>query len=125
MKRSFLRGAPAAILAVGSVLWLSPAFAHARLVKAVPAVGATVANASELRLQFDEDVELEFSSVAVKPQSGGAVEAAKPALEVSDSKTLVVKFATPLAAGVYDVEWKAVSADTHRTQGHFSFTVKP
>ena len=31
----------------------------------------------------------------------------------------------PLAAGTYKVEWHAVSTDTHKTQGSYSFTVNP
>jgi methionine-rich copper-binding protein CopC len=30
-----------------------------------------------------------------------------------------------LGPGVYDVNWHAVSVDTHHTQGSFSFTVQP
>jgi methionine-rich copper-binding protein CopC len=29
-----------------------------------------------------------------------------------------------LAPGVYKVQWTAVAADGHRTQGHYNFTVK-
>ena len=39
------------------------AFAHAQLEKATPAVGGTVASASEVRLEFSEGVEPEFSKV--------------------------------------------------------------
>jgi methionine-rich copper-binding protein CopC len=28
-----------------------------------------------------------------------------------------------LKAGVYHVQWRVISVDTHRTQGNFSFTV--
>jgi methionine-rich copper-binding protein CopC len=31
----------------------------------------------------------------------------------------------PLAAGVYTVLWHATSVDTHKTEGHFTFTVAP
>jgi methionine-rich copper-binding protein CopC len=32
--------------------------------------------------------------------------------------------ASPLKPGVYSVKWHAVTADTHRTQGAFTFTVR-
>jgi len=38
---------------------------------------------------------------------------------------LIVKIAAPLPPGLYKVTWHAVSVDTHRTQGDFSFSVKP
>jgi methionine-rich copper-binding protein CopC len=28
-----------------------------------------------------------------------------------------------LASGVYQVQWRVISVDTHRTRGNFSFTV--
>jgi len=99
------------------------AFAHAQLEKATPGVGATVASASELKLEFSEAVEPKFTTVAVTGPSG-ALAAAKPTT-AGDGKLLVVKFAAPLAPGEYTVNWKAVSVDTHHTQGSFSFTVKP
>jgi len=40
-----------------------------------------------------------------------------------DGLSLVGTPARPLAAGVYEVKWHAVTADTHRMQGAFSFTV--
>ena len=49
-----------------------PAFAHAQLEKATPAVGGTVASASEIRLEFSEGVEPKFSKVSVTGP-GGAV----------------------------------------------------
>ena len=40
------------------------AFAHAQLEKATPAVGGTVASASEIRLEFSEGVEPKFSKIS-------------------------------------------------------------
>ena len=34
-----------------------------------------------------------------------------------------VPIAKPLSPGTYDVDWHAVSVDTHRVNGHFSFKV--
>jgi methionine-rich copper-binding protein CopC len=30
----------------------------------------------------------------------------------------------PLSAGIYKVNWRAVSTDTHKTEGNFAFSVK-
>ncbi len=42
-------------------LTATSAFAHAQLEKATPAVGGTVASASEIRLEFSEGVEPKFT----------------------------------------------------------------
>ena len=102
----------------------SSAFAHALLEKATPAVGSTVASASELRLEFSEGVEPKFSG-ATLTGAGGAAPLGKPVVDPSDNKILILKIEKPLAAGVYTVNWHAVSVDTHHTQSNFQFTVKP
>jgi len=100
------------------------AFAHAHLEKAMPAVGGTVASASEIRLEFSEGVEPRFSSVALMGPGGAAVSLGPAKIEAADQKVLIVPIAKPLAPGAYTVHWHAVSVDTHHTQGTFEFTVK-
>ena len=57
-----------------AVLFATAALAHAQLVSATPAVGATVASApGELKLKFSEGVEPRFSSVALSDATGAAV----------------------------------------------------
>ena len=46
------------------------AFAHARLQKATPDVGGTVASASEISLKFSEGVEPPFSGLALTAAGG-------------------------------------------------------
>jgi methionine-rich copper-binding protein CopC len=107
---------------------LSPAgaFAHAMLVKAVPAVGGTVrASPSEIRITYSEGVEPRFSGIEVKTASGQAVATGTASVDPSDRATLVVPLKAALAAGSYKVTWHVVSVDTHKTQGSFSFEVKP
>jgi methionine-rich copper-binding protein CopC len=101
------------------------ASAHAELQKATPAVGGTVAFASEIRLKFSEGVEPSFSGLALTA-AGGASMPLGPAKVVSgDPSVLVVPIVKPLAPGVYTVHWHAVSVDTHRAQGDFDFAVRP
>ena len=42
----------------------------------------------------------------------------------SDGKTMIITPASPLVAGDYRVEWRAVSSDTHPVKGSFTFQVK-
>jgi methionine-rich copper-binding protein CopC len=100
------------------------ALAHAQLQKATPAVGSTVASASEIRLTFSEGVEPKFSKVLLTGP-GGAVPLGAAKTESADAAVLIVPITKPLAAGQYKVHWQAVSVDTHHTQGTFEFTVKP
>jgi methionine-rich copper-binding protein CopC len=100
------------------------AFAHAFLDRAFPAVGSEVAGSPPaLSLTFTEPVEPLFSSVRVTDSSGARVDAGKPALG-DDGRILQVEL-KPLKPGVYAVEWHVTSVDTHKTEGHFSFTVMP
>ena len=116
----------AGALAASLALALAPsvAFAHARLEKATPAAGATVASASEIRLTFSESVEPRFSKVSLTGP-GGAVPLGAAKTESGNQAVLIAPIAKALSAGVYTVRWQAVSVDTHHTQGTFQFTVKP
>jgi methionine-rich copper-binding protein CopC len=101
------------------------AFAHAQLDKAVPPVGGTVTSPNEIRLKFTEGVEPRFSGIALAGEGGAAVPLGAPGVDPADNSVLIAKVAKTLPPGVYTVTWHAVSVDTHKTQGSFSFTVKP
>jgi methionine-rich copper-binding protein CopC len=101
-----------------------PAFAHAFLEHATPAVGSEVASApKELDLSYTEPVEVLFCHVAVTDAHGASVADGKP-VGRNSNQTLVVPL-KPLTPGTYRVEWHVVSVDTHKTEGHFMFTIKP
>jgi copper resistance protein C len=103
----------------------SAALAHSHLKKSVPAAGATVAaGPSEVRLQFNEVVEPRFSKITVELK-GKPIASEPVASDPGDKATLIVKFAQPLQAGSYKVNWQAVSADTHKVKGSFAFQVSP
>ena len=55
--------------------------------------------------------------------AGARVDEGKPTPQ-DDGRVLSVKL-KPLPPGVYAVEWHVTSVDTHKTEGHFTFTVKP
>lgn len=104
----------------------TPAFAHAHLKQAEPAAGATVATGpSQLRLSFTEGVELAFSGLTIAMDGGMAVKPSAVALAPADPTTMVVTLAAPLMPGHYKVSWHVLSDDSHKTRGHYAFTVKP
>jgi copper resistance protein C len=109
--------------ALVAYLAVAPAFAHAMLESASPPVGGTVSAPSEIRITFSEGVEPRFSGVALSGPSG-AVAVGKVNVAPGDNKVMVVKIGRKLAPGTYTVKWRAVSVDTHHTQGDFDFTVK-
>jgi methionine-rich copper-binding protein CopC len=114
------------IASLAFALIATAAFAHAQLQKAVPAAGATVsASPGEIRLKFSEGVEPRFSNIALATQQGAAQPIGKPSVDPADNSVLVATIAQQLKPGVYKVTWRAVSVDTHKTQGSFAFTVAP
>jgi methionine-rich copper-binding protein CopC len=107
----------------------SNAFAHAHMESQLPAADSTVTAPKELRLTFSEGIEEKFTKVSITSTTPGGktlVEAVPGvATDPADKKTLIVTPAAPLAAGEYKVEWHAVSVDTHKSEGSYSFTVSP
>jgi copper resistance protein C len=112
------------LLSLLALLLVTPnvAWAHAFLKHAKPAVGSTVQHApSEVVLSFTEDLEGAFSTIAVHNAQGASEQLGKARIGPGKAQMHVgLKHLTP---GTYTVIWHALSVDTHRTQGSFSFTV--
>ena len=102
-----------------------PAFAHAFLDHATPAVGSTVhAPPREVRLWFTQQLEPAFSKVRVLDAAGKQVDAGDSHLDGADA-TIVIVSVPSLTPGAYRVEWRVVSVDAHVTEGDFTFDVAP
>src|SRR5262245_32311802 len=110
------------VIAIASIA-AGVAYAHPALEAADPGQGATVSSPKEIRLTFTEDLIAKFSGLTVKDRGGHLVETASPSVDPSHKRQLVVPISKALAPGTYDVDWHAVSVDTHRVNGHFSFRV--
>jgi methionine-rich copper-binding protein CopC len=101
----------------------APAFAHAHLVKAVPAAGGALHDPpKEVTLRFNEKLEPAFSSVIVRDAAGKQIDKGDGKVDTSD-RTLIRVTLPALEPGVYKVEWRAMSADTHKINGDFTFKV--
>ena len=102
------------------VLGNGAARAHAFLDHASPVVGSTVPTAPhEVSLAFTQNLEAAFSSVEVTDGSGARVDLGTP--QISGSTMQVgLKLLSP---GTYHVHWQALSVDTHKTEGSFTFQV--
>ncbi|MCI4677294.1 copper homeostasis periplasmic binding protein CopC [Rhodoblastus acidophilus] len=104
----------------------APAWAHAFLDHAVPAVGSSVQGAPrELTLNFTENIAPAFSGVTLASAAGGAIAKGKARVDPSSPATLHVSIGRKLAPGTYVVRWHVVSVDTHHTSGSYKFTVAP
>ena len=108
--------------ALALVVVAGPAYAHAKLTAAAPAANATVAAPREIVLRFNEKMVGGFSGFELI-SAGGKKVAVKTSLG-KDGMSMVGVPARPLAKGAYKVAWHAVTADSHRMQGDFSFTVR-
>ncbi len=96
-------------------------WAHATLVRSVPANETVVAAApASVRLVFDDDVRVGSGIKAIR-NGGGSVLAGKP--RVVSGRTLVVSLRAGLPDGDYTVLWRVVSDDGHTIAGVTAFGV--
>ena len=103
------------LLSIGA----SAALAHAFLDHASPSVGSTVGAAPhEVSLTFTQNLEGAFSTIQVTGPNA-RVDQNKP--QVSGNTMRVGIRAS--GVGTYHVHWRALSVDTHTTQGSFAFHV--
>ncbi|WP_250512964.1 copper resistance protein CopC [Caballeronia sp. INDeC2] len=119
LSSSFMRRALALVLAGSAQL----ACAHALPKLQQPGPGATVSAPHDVAIDFGEALEPTFSKLIVTNAQGTQVNTANSTVDASDKKHISVAL-PDLAPGVYKVQWTAVAADGHRTQGHYNFTVK-
>ena len=113
-----------AMLATASMmLGASAAWAHAELKQATPTVDGTVQAApAEVTLKFSERLESAFSAVVVRDAVGKRVDKSDGHIDRAD-RTVMRTSLQPLSPGTYIVEWSALTADTHRTEGAFIFRI--
>ena len=101
-------------------------WAHAHVGTATPAKDAVLAKTpATVTLTLTEGLEAAFSSLTLQDAAGKTVPTEKSALAPGDNKTLVLPIGKDLPAGVYTVKWQALSKDGHKTNGAWSFTIKP
>ena len=106
------------------LLFDSSAWAHAHLRTEDPAADRTVRTApTTLSLTFSEGLEIKLSGATVKGSDRNAVSTGAPSLSPSDDKLMTVPITGQLNAGVYTVEWHALSKDGHTTHGTYQFSV--
>ena len=100
--------------------------AHARLTLSTPAAGSSVQiSPSHIRLQFNEAVEPRFSQIILETKDSPPISVGPPKSDPSDRAVVIWTLPRPLNPGSYTVQWRVVSADTHKIKGSFTFHVRP
>lgn len=112
---------PAAAAALAVLVTASAADAHAHLMTSSPAANSSVSAPGDIKLQFSEAPLAKFCGAQLQTASGTSVPVSTKA---AHNNTLVIVPKSSLGSGTYTVKWHVVTADTHRTQGAFAFTVR-
>lgn len=113
------------------VLWFGLAasaavFAHAGLVKAVPAADSHVSGAPKIELTFSEALVARATHVTLSQVGDGGALTRIDHVEVElvdGNKTVRATPQHPLGPGEYEVEWRVVGADNHPITGRHRFGV--
>jgi methionine-rich copper-binding protein CopC len=109
-----------AACAAYALSWGSPATAHAFLDRASPPVGSTVRDPPpQVKLKFTQELEPAFSTLTVQDSSGKRIDKGDARI-AADTMQVSLPVLQP---GRYKVTWRALSVDTHVTEGDFTFEV--
>ena len=116
------------VLASGLLL-SSLAQAHPKLLSSSPAEGADGAAPGKIELHFSENLLTQFSGAKlVMTEMPGMAHSPMPMKAKvsagSDPKSMLITPLSSLPAGTYQVQWRAVSSDTHPITGNVTFKVK-
>jgi methionine-rich copper-binding protein CopC len=96
------------------------AHAHASLTRASPPEGSVVTTSPhDVALTFTDTLEAAFSKITVTDAGGAEVTEGKAQVN-GNAMRIGLK---PLSAGVFRVNWRAISVDTHKSEGSFTFRV--
>jgi copper resistance protein C len=115
---------PGLAMAAAAVAWPAVSMPHAALIRASPAVRASLAHApTRAELTFSERVEPAYSRMSVWDAAGRQVEHPTVAVRPDDPRVLSVAL-PPLTPGTYTVRYRVLSVDGHVVEGAFPFVVR-
>jgi copper resistance protein C len=98
--------------------------AHAFPLRSDPRVGWTIpVSPPKVTIWFDGELEPAFSTITVYNSTKQQVDKGNSRVSGPDASVLEVDL-PPLAPDTYHVYWKALSKDTHVTEGDFTFAIK-
>ncbi|MEO8226482.1 MAG: copper resistance protein CopC [Gemmatimonadota bacterium] len=113
------------VLLTVTVAGARAALAHPRLLHTRPTAGSTVAaaDATELRLTFNEAPEPAPSTVRLTGPSGQVVPLGALRAASGDPNSLVTELPARLPPGQYTVAWHVAGDDGHMVAGSFAFVI--
>ncbi len=116
---------------LAALAFTASAQAHTKLINSEPAADATVTKPGKIVLTFNEKLVGSFSGADLTMTAMPGMAMTEPmkmkdfnSAMSADGKTLTLLMKHTLPTGTYLLKWYAAGADTHRTGGDFSFTVK-
>lgn len=115
------------VLAISAPLMLgATALPHLKLNRSFPSKDTTLTSAPDaVRLWMSEKADLPGTKITVTDAAKAVVPTAKLTRAAAADAPIEARFAQPVGAGVYSVQWKTMSKDGHVVSGTFGFTVKP
>lgn len=124
----------AALVAAAAFSLASPALAHPRMLSSSPVQSSSTNHVDRIVLTFSEPLVPAMSGfdVVMTEMPGMTHGGRHQPLKVNgvrvvvgpDGKSLIGTLARRLSPGTYEVNWRAVSTDTHRITGKVSFAVR-
>jgi copper transport protein len=118
----FLAGAGLAVFLL--IAAAAPAWAHATLVSSSPPKDGEVdVSPKQIELRFNENVEVSIGGVRLYNCSGARITVGAPRHINGHGSEVGVTVDSTLAPGIYVVDWRVISADSHPVQSAFSFRV--
>ncbi|MCL6548330.1 MAG: copper resistance CopC/CopD family protein [Alicyclobacillus sp.] len=100
------------------------ASAHAYIVNAYPAANQVLREAPrEVRIQFDEPVQLMLGALTVTDEAGRRADVGDARVDPHNADVVECHLRPRLPAGLYTVHWRVISADGHPVEGVIPFTV--
>jgi methionine-rich copper-binding protein CopC len=98
--------------------------AHPRMKMSAPASGETIkASPAQIKMGFSESLIGRFTGIELSDAKGRHIQTGPAVLDPHDNTKFVVPVKQRLTTGRYNVAWHAVSVDTHRVSGTYSFKV--
>ncbi|HYR10237.1 MAG TPA: copper resistance protein CopC [Longimicrobium sp.] len=127
MYRPVARGWRAALtLLLLTLLLPRQAHAHGALQRSEPGQGAHLSAAPrELRLTFNESVELAVARLQLIGPDSASVELGPLTLDPDSATVLIAPVRGGLVAGTYTVAWQVAGADGHPVRGTYTFVIAP
>jgi methionine-rich copper-binding protein CopC len=114
----------AAIVYTAVGLLATTSQAHPKMNMSAPAPGATVTTPpGVIKMGFSESLVGRFTGLELTDSKGKQVQMGQASLDPHDNTKFAVPVKQRLTPGMYKVSWHAVSTDTHRVAGNYTFKV--